>query len=103
MFLFQLFNGLFSKFILTESAHSDRVKTKLSCVEREICRSTTKFLSFGKHIPECFTETYYVIHKYKIKDLQPSDSPTPAPKAAFPSTLERKPHPRAAKAAHPSP
>ena len=45
----------------------------------KVGRSATQFLSFGKHIPECFTETYYVIHKYKIKDLQPSDSPTPSP------------------------
>ncbi len=58
--LLELLHGLVSELVLAKSTHSDGVQSELTGVEREVSRCTTKFLTFGKHVPECLAESYYI-------------------------------------------
>ena len=51
---------ILGKLVLAQRADCYGVESELSGMECEVSRSTTKFLSLRKHIPECFAKTYYI-------------------------------------------
>ena len=64
--LLQRLDGLVGQGILAERTDSQCLESKLSGMVSEVGRCATQFLSFGKHIPQCLAESYYITFLFHI-------------------------------------
>jgi len=67
--LLQGLYGLIAQFVIAQCAHCNGIVTsqELACMIGEIGGSTTEFLSFREHIPQDFSESYYITFLIHIR------------------------------------
>ena len=62
-FGFEIVKNLFAGRVISDSAHDHAVEPELRNMICKICRRTAEFFSFGKHIPEGFSDSdHYIFH-----------------------------------------
>ena len=69
---FQGIDGLIGQFVITQCAYGDGLvhAKKLPGMIGKVGGRTTQFLTFGKHIPQHFSESYYISFVHLIGDLR---------------------------------
>ena len=64
--LLQGAEGLFSQGVLAQGADGQGFQAKLACMIGKVSGCATQFLTFGKYIPQGFSESYYITFCFHI-------------------------------------